>query len=309
MKSEVRSVLFLISTFILFLCVSCRHTTPLKDRMYIQSFGADGQFIVTVNANLLDVEKFVSEEGIDFDSNVQYVTDRMSRLSIVLFDKSGEYSSYPIDYSVMDFNGAIEGNYSKFLLNTALRISGALTESKVESGLKIYTEMQSGLQITVPKNGIVLFSSSNVESNYNAVFGSSEAVISNGISDENAQKLASCAIGIYVSNPKTMLDVGLDIPQSSLDNIEYILMMINEDSMSVDFKLKSESLSRSFSIIVRASYVGDLRREGLPVDIETLKNQFIQEFDMVYIRDLALTQEQHDAIKAVAVQLLDILNY
>lgn len=294
------SILIALASFVLVLA-SCAHTTPFKDRMYIQSFGTDGQLVLTVNAQSFDVEEFASENDVTLDSQVQYIADRMTRLSIVLFDRTGEYRDYPANYGALDFDGAIEGNYSKALLNTALKLGGALTEEKGESGLRFFTDEQSGIQAAVPKNGVILFSSSDIEANYEKAFGSDKV-----ISDEKAQKLASSMFGIYVSNPKTMLDIGLDVPLSALENIEYILIMMDTETLSVDFKLKSESLAKSFSVIVKASYVGDLRRDGLPIDFEQLKSQFVQELDMVYIRDLGLTDQQRDAVKAVALQLLDV---
>lgn len=294
------SILIALVSFVLVLA-SCAHTTPFKDRMYIQSFGTDGQLVLTVNAQSFDVEEFASENDVTLDSQVQYIADRMTRLSIVLFDRTGEYRDYPANYGALDFDGAIEGNYSKALLNTALKLGGALTEEKGESGLRFFTDEQSGIQAAVPRNGVILFSSSDIEANYEKAFGSDKV-----ISDEKAQKLASSMFGIYVSNPKTMLDIGLDVPQSALENIEYILIMMDTETLSVDFKLKSESLAKSFSVIVKASYVGDLRRDGLPIDFEQLKSQFVQELDMVYIRDLGLTDQQRDAVKAVALQLLDV---
>lgn len=299
-KGVRSSILIALTSFVLVLA-SCAHTTPFKDRMYIQSFGTDGQLVLTVNAQSFDVEEFASENDVTLDSQVQYIADRMTRLSIVLFDRTGEYRDYPANYGALDFDGAIEGNYSKALLNTALKLGGALTEEEGESGLRFFTDEQSGIQAAVPKNGVILFSSSDIEANYEKAFGSDKV-----ISDEKAQKLASSMFGIYVSNPKTMLDIGLDVPQSALENIEYILIMMDTETLSVDFKLKSESLAKSFSVIVKASYVGDLRRDGLPIDFEQLKSQFVQELDMVYIRDLGLTDQQRDAVKAVALQLLDV---
>lgn len=294
------SILIALASFVLVLA-SCAHTMPFKDRMYIQSFGTDGQLVLTVNAQSFDVEEFASENDVTLDSQVQYIADRMTRLSIVLFDRTGEYRDYPANYGALDFDGAIEGNYSRALLNTALKLGGALTAEKGESGLRFFTDEQSGIQAAVPKNGVILFSSSDIEANYEKAFGSDKV-----ISDEKAQKLASSMFGIYVSNPKTMLDIGLDVPQSALENIEYILIMMDTETLSVEFKLKSESLAKSFSVIVKASYVGDLRRAGLPIDLEQLKSQFVQELDMVYIRDLGLTDQQRDAVKAVALQLLDV---
>lgn len=303
------SILAALASFVLLLS-SCVHTTPFRDRMYIQSFGGDGQIVVTANIQDLDIAGLAEESGVELDSQVQYVTDRMTRLSIVLFDRSGEYKDYPADCFSLDFDGAVEGNYSKGLLNAALKLGGALKSEKGEGGLGFFTDEQSGIQIAVPKNGVILFSSNDVEANYEKAFGSGGSSLEErkSISDEKAQKLASALIGVYVSNPKTMLDIGLDVPQNALENIEYILLVMDTQTLSVDFKLKSESLAKSFSVIVKASYVGDLRREGLQIDIEQLKSQFVQELDMVYIRDLGLTDQQRDAVKAVALQLLDVFN-
>lgn len=275
---------------------SCATKSPLKDRMFIQSYGMDGQFVITVDTSKLDLGEYVDTT----DSSTSYIANRMSRLSIVLFDKTEQYSEYPADLSAYDFDGAIEGNYSKTLINTALKLSGIFTQQKGESGLKFLTDEESGLQLAVPKSGIILFSSSDVESTYEKTFKPSVKLIS----DEQAQKLANCQIGLFVSNPKTLIDLGLDVPKSSLDNIEYILIMIEEDTLSVDFKLKSETLAKSFSIIIKGSYVGQLRREGATIDFEQLKQQFIQEFDMVSVKDLGLTEEQKEAIKTVITQLL-----
>ncbi len=275
---------------------SCATKSPLKDRMFLQSYGMDGQFVITVDASKLNLGEYVDTT----DSSVSYIANRMSRLSIVLFDITEQYSEYPADFSTYDFDGAIEGNYSKSLINTALKISGIFTQQKGESGLKFLTDEESGLQVVVPSNGIILFSSNDVETTYEKTFKSSDKLIS----DQQAEKLASCEIGIFVSNPKTLIDLGLDIPKSSLENIEYILIMLEDDTLSVDFKLKSETLAKSFSIIIKGSYVGQLRREGTTIDIEQLKEQFVQEFDMFSVNNLSLTEEQKEAIKLVVTQLL-----
>lgn len=286
---------------VLFACVlmilsSCATKSPLKDKMFVQSYGMDGQFVITVDASKLDLGEYVDIS----DSSVNYVAHRMSRLSIVLFDSTEQYSDYPADLSTYDFDGAIEGNYSKTLINAALKASKLFTNQKGDSGLKFLTDEQSGLQVAVPTNGIILFSSSDVEQTYEKTFKTSDKLIS----DEQAQKLATCEIGIFVSHPKTLMDLGIDIPRSSLENIEYILIMLEDETLSVDFKLKTEALAKSFSIIVKGSYVGQLRREGTAIDFEQLREQFVQEFDMVSVNSLGLTQEQKDAIKTVVTQLL-----
>ncbi len=293
--------LLILGVCILALVPSCAHKSPLKDKMFIQSYGMDGQFVITVDATKLNLGEYVDTSS----SDVDYVAQRMSRLSIVLFDKTGEYLDYPADLSVYNFDGAIEGDYSKTLLSAALKMSNLFTPEKGESGLKLFVDETSGLQVAIPSNGIILFSSDSVEESYQSTFKSSEKLIS----DDQAQKLASCEIGIYVSNPKTLIDLGLDVPRSSLENIEYILLMLNGDTFSIDFKLKNEELAKSFSVIIKGSYVGQLRRAGETIDFEQLKEQFVQEFDMVSVKNLGLTQEQNEAIKNTITGLLEVFNF
>lgn len=117
---------------VLFICImmfmsSCATRSPLKDKMFLQTYGMDGQFVITVDASKLDLSEYVDTA----DSSVSYITNRMSRLSIVLFDKTEQYLEYPADLSTYDYDGAIEGNYSKTLINTALKVSGLFTQQKV----------------------------------------------------------------------------------------------------------------------------------------------------------------------------------
>lgn len=314
MKTEkVHLVVCAILVCVMMFMSSCAHKSPLKDKMFLQSYGMDGQFVITVDASKLNLGEYVgdtsgasaSDSSNASNAAVDYITDRMSRLSIVLFDKTGEYAEYPADLSTYDFEGALEGNYSKTLINTALKLSGVMTQEEGQTGLKFFTDSESGLQAAIPKSGIILFSSSDVEETYKTTFESSQKLIS----DEQAEKLANCQIGIFVSNPKTLIDLGLDVPKSSLENIEYILVMLEDDTLSIDFKLKSESLARSFSILIKGSYVGQLKREGATIDFEQLKQQFVQEFDMVSVKDLGLTQEQKDAMKSVITELLGVFNF
>ena len=150
----------------------------------------------------------------------------------------------------------------------------------------------------------ILFSSTDVVSNYGSTFVKDRPKL---ISDEDAAKLASSGIGIYVSNPRTMIDLGLDISQASLSNIDTVLMVIDDDEMSIDFKLKSRELADSFSILIKAGYVGNLRRNGEKADIAKLKQMFTQELDKVHVNGLKLSQEQKDAINEVITALLSIL--
>jgi len=297
-KTAIRSISLVLLAVVLLMC-SCVTKMPYGDEQYFQGLGLDGEFVITVNAELIDPDQYIQSD----DAGVNYIKNRMTRLSIALYDNGT--TSVADDFSTYDFYGAIEGNISKTLVNSALSMNSRFNASKDEdSKLKFFVDTQSGMEAAVPTKGIILFSSTDVVSNFNRTFVQSRQKL---ISDEQAAKLASSQIGIYVSNPKTMIDLGLDISQASLANIETVLMVMDDDVISIDFKLKSQELADSFSILIKAGYVGNLRKNGEKADVAKLKQMFTQELDKVYVNGIKLPQEQIDAINEVITSLLSIL--
>ncbi len=297
-KTAIRSISLVLLAVVLLMC-SCVTKMPYGDEQYFQGLGLDGEFVITVNAELIDPDQYIQSD----DAGVNYIKNRMTRLSIALYDNGT--TSVADDFSTYDFYGAIEGNISKTLVNSALSMNSRFNASKDEdSKLKFFVDTQSGMEAAVPTKGIILFSSTDVVSNFNRTFVQSRQKL---ISDEQAAKLASSQIGIYVSNPKTMIDLGLDISQASLANIETVLMVMDDDVISIDFKLKSQELADSFSILIKAGYVGNLRKNGEKADVAKLKQMFTQELDKVYVNGIKLPQEQKDAINEVITSLLSIL--
>ena len=127
------------------------------------------------------------------------------------------------------------------------------------------------------------------------------------ISAEDAAKLAASQVGVYISNPRTMINLGFDINEQSLSNIDTILMVMDDDTITADFRLKSEDLADSFSILIKASYVGNLRREGIKVNVAELKEMFTQQLNTVSVNGMPLSQEQKDSIIQVITSLLESL--
>ncbi len=290
-----RHLLFLAA--LLVLLSSCVTRGPVGDEQYFQAMGLDGEFVITVNADLLDVDQYVNTD----DKAVSYLTDRMSRLSIALHDSTGEAK----DFSEYDYYGALEGDYSKFLINSALSLSSLFTKQKdPETKLKFFVDNESGLEAAVPARGIILFSSTKVVDNYNQTYTADRVT---RISDEDAAKLSNSQIGFYVSNPKTMVDLGFDITQAALDNIESILLVMDDDVISVDFRIKSVELADSFSVIIKAGYVGNLRKSGEKVDVASLKQMFTQELSTVSVNDMPLSKEQKASIEEIVFSLLEVL--
>ena len=300
-KGRVKRASILILTALLVLLSSCVTRSPLGDEQYFQALGLDGQFVITVNADLLDVGKYVNTS----DEAVNYITERMNRLSLALYDSTGSSKPVTTDFSEFDYYGALEGDYSKSLINSALSLSSLFTKQKdAETRLKFFVDNESGLEAAIPAKGIILFSSTDVVENYKQTYTSDR--VSN-ISSEDAARLAASQIGIYVSNPQTMIDLGFEITKTVLDNIESILLIMNDDVISVDFRIKNEELANSFSVLIKAGYVGNLRKTGEKSDVASLKKMFTQELSTVRVNDMPLSKEQLESIEQVVFSLLDVL--
>ena len=298
-RNAVRSV-FLTIVCVLLLA-SCVTKNPIGDQEYFQGLGLDGEFVITVNADLLDVSEYVESE----DAAVSYITERMSRLSLALVDRRSDIPPVTSEFTEFDYYGAIEGDFSKKLVSGALNLSSLFTRSKDgKTKLKFYVDNESGLEVAIPADGIILFSNTDVVENYNQTYTEGRTTY---ISDEDALKLSASQIGIYVANPRTMIDLGFEITEQSLENMDSILLVMDDDRITVDFRIKSEELASSFSVLIKASYVGNLRREGVKVNVSELKEMFTQELATVSVNGMPLTEDQKASINEVVHSLLDIL--
>ena len=298
-RNAVRSV-FLAIVCVLLLA-SCVTKNPIGDQEYFQGLGMDGEFVITVNADLLDVSEYVESE----DAAVTYITERMSRLSLALRDRRTDIPPVTTEFTEFDFYGAIEGDFSKKLVNGALSLSSLFSSSKdSKTKLKFYVDNESGLEVAVPADGIILFSNTDVVENYNQTYTEGRTTY---ISEEDALKLSASQIGIYVANPRTMIDLGFEITEQSLENMDSILLVMDDDKITVDFRIKSEDLASSFSVLIKANYVGNLRREGVKVNVSELKEMFTQELSTVSVNGMPLTEDQKASINEVVHSLLDIL--
>ena len=300
MKRTVR-LTFLALLLLVLLFSSCVTRSPIGDEQYFQGLGLDGEFVVTINAELLDVDDYITSD----DAGVNYITDRMTRLSVALYDSKGTAGPVTEDFSEFDYYGAIEGYFSKTLVSSALSLNSLFSSEKdKDTKLKFFIDSQSGLEAAIPANGIILFSSTDVVDNYRRTYTEGRP---SRISDADAAKLAASQVGVYVSNPRTMINLGFDINEQSLSNIDTILMVMDDDTITADFRLKSEDLADSFSILIKASYVGNLRREGIKVNVAELKEMFTQQLNTVRVNGMPLSQEQKDSIIQVITSLLESL--
>lgn len=296
----MKKVLILVLTAVLFLASSCVTKNLFGDKEYFQALGREGEIVITLNAELLDLNSLIQTE----DKAVKFILNRMTRFSIALNDPSGTVGSVVKDLSKFSFGGAIEGSYPKTLVSSALSVSETFTRLRDEAtGLTYYADADNSLQIAVPEKNLILFSSSGLSENYSRTYTDRLTLIS----DEDAARLSASQIGIYVYKPKTMLDFGFDITRSALKNIQSILLFMNDETVSIDFRMESEELANSFSILIKSDYIGNLKREGKKVDIAFLKKMFTQELSTVSVNGMPLSNEQAASIRQTVLTLLDFL--
>ncbi|MBQ3316450.1 MAG: hypothetical protein IJG69_00720, partial [Spirochaetales bacterium] len=66
-----RTVRFIFLTLLLLLLLSsCVTRRPIGDEQYFQGLGLDGEFVITINAELLDVDQYINSD----DAAVSYIT-------------------------------------------------------------------------------------------------------------------------------------------------------------------------------------------------------------------------------------------
>ena len=123
-RNVIRSVILAVICIVLL--ASCVTKSPIGDREYFQGLGLDGDFVITVNADLLDVSEYVQSE----DKAVTYIAERMTRLSLALVDRRTDVPPLTTEFTEFDYYGAIEGDFSKKLINGALSLSSVFTSEK-----------------------------------------------------------------------------------------------------------------------------------------------------------------------------------
>lgn len=248
----------LFTVVLIFLLTSCAHLSSfLENDPYLSSFGEDGDFVFSQSVEINDFEKF----------------------NVVFTRLSGGY-----DPLSGDFYGALEGSFSRQKIKLALNASPSFEKT----GKGVWTSDEYSIQITVPANGIILFSSSDVMKFYNETFANRKTLISPDIS----YLLVNCDFGMYVKNPKVLPDIGYDLSNEAIESFDYILTTANDSLADFEFSMKSDSFAESLLKLLKTAIVSDYRRKGLKVDTNYLNTIIFKEENVVFLKN----QEQLNLI-------------
>lgn len=296
----------LLFVVVVLLLASCKHTHEFTDGYYFQAMGEDSEIVVTVDTQKAR-EVRPSILGVN-DSLLNSILEKSSRISVSLSkDEYLEDDPYPADIASMDISGAIEGEYSKFMINTGLGFSKEFSKVK-EDEVKFYSNEERTIELGSPTNGVILFSNDSYAELYDNTI--KNRVIK--ISDEKAKLLGESVMGLYVRSPQTMISLGFDLPYSVIiqmsDAVIYVIENEGVFYLYADITMKSPSLAKTLNTLLRNQVVAELKRLGEKPDFKALALQYYTEDDKVMIRDRVMSESELAAfelqIKAASGSLI-----
>ncbi len=176
--------------------------------------------------------------------------------------------------------GAIEGDFRRGSVNTGLSLSGQFEKVK-DTGITFWRHRESGIELYVPANGIILFATSGISDVRQSTF-------INPVPSERADlasRIISVQTGVYVDEPVSIPDVGLDLDSASSEKFDYIILLAEGRKYDLDFGLKTEDYASTFLTLLRAAYVASLREAGEKVDVSLLKNIVYSNGKNVYLKE------------------------
>lgn len=287
--------ILLYCVIVLLILTSCTHTHEFKDGYYFQAMGEDSEIVVTVDTQKAR-EVRPTLLGVN-DSLLSSILDKSSRISVSLSkDEYKEDDPYPADIASMNISGAIEGDYSKFIINTGLGFSKDFSKVK-EDGVKYYTNSENSIELGSPTSGIILFSNDSYKELYDTTI--KNRVIK--ISDEKAALIGESVMGLYVRSPQTMIALGFEIPLSVIVQMsDAVIYVVEKDSvfyLYADITMKSSSLAKTLNTLLRNQVVAEIKRQGEKPDFKVLGQQYYTQDDKVLIRDRVMNEAELTAFE------------
>lgn len=275
---------------------SCVHQSPFskKDEYYFQAMGTEAEIVVTID---MEKAKPLYDETVEANSFLEEITSRAERVSLA-FTPEEEQQTAPI-------YGAIEGNFPKTLINSALMWSPDYERFEA-LGQHYYKSREGEISLAMPKNGIILFSTGNWWEAYDKTM--KNRVIN--IAGPTADRMASATMGMYIASPKIMLDIGFEIPLTTLVQVDEVLMLIEEKDeamvLQMQVVMKHEAFANSMTVLAKSQYIANLRREGIAFSLADLANLFTSDGVLFKVTDMPLSDEQLSGITEIFTQVLSM---
>lgn len=256
----------------------CVHHSPFLSEYYFQAMGYDGELVMTVDAEAL------KNSSVSIPSNE--ILDRSERISVAM-TPSQESSIYPLPLSSWTLYGAAEGNFGTLLVPAV--ISHLDGFERGEGKTRYYTN--GSISVGVPETGLLLFSTGDYLEAKDKTLDNRSILIPHSLAEEMASPLMS----IYVSEPRTMIDLGFEIPYAVITGMEFALITITEEEgsffLSATVSFCEERDAQTFMTLIRNMVVQQIRREGGKLDFKLLSEMIAKDGKRTLIRNMEMSKE------------------
>ena len=272
---------------------SCVHHYPYEPDYWFQALGSEGEYVLTAN-----VERLKNGEGTEIiDSSIlsNSIASKASRISLSMVADEKEEDTYPLSLSSFIKSGAIEGNYSPFVINNTLKFSGCV--SVKENGLKRYKS--GAISVYAPMKYLILFTEGDYDYLYQRTIEEREKLID----DETASIMASSLFSVYVFSPDTLVDIGFEIPQAVLSEMTRTCIIFDEVNgvlvMSGRIETTGDGTARALMTLFKNQIVQEKRRNGEKLDTKALSGMFTTKESVVYVDGYPLSGGMKDKAKSL----------
>lgn len=260
----------------------CVHHTPFVDEYFYQALGEEGEIVMTG-----DMERIKSgemDEIVDESVKSNILVKRATRISVSLLPEEND------DYVL---SGAVEGNLSQFGTNSIFFFSSAFTKEKdKESNARWYTD--SNISLYSPHNGVLLFTDGDYVSFYKRSYTEREMLID----DETASLMASSAFALYVFEPRSLVDIGFEIPDTVTAEMEETCLLFSSEEGSISLSgyinTTSAGTARALNTLLRNQIIQEKRRNGETLDTKALSSVFTVNDSRLIIKSYVLSGEMKD---------------
>ncbi len=254
-KGMVRNGFFrVLAVCLLTAAVSgCVHRTPFPDESYITALGAPGEIVITASTDrsmvILD-ELAAYWQELDQLSGIIALTERLNVSIILPGAESGDIAGY---------YGAIEGNISMALINAFLSLNRDWVAGLDEH--QRYYRSSSGIEVSVPENGILFFSSQDISPVLEGTYRTRKVFVPDSI----AVDLVAGMLGIYIHQPVSLTGALDDlIPGELIKSIDSLWLAVDssEDFFDIHGMIVTDQKPATtvISITLKKKYLEKLRR-------------------------------------------------
>lgn len=245
--------------------VSCTVQSPFTaSEEYFQALGEEGTIVVTAEVERVKDGPFSSLLASVDDS----ILSRSQRLSLSLeWTGSGWLMS-----------GAAEGNFPRSLVNTALNWSRDFQKDE-----EVYRAKDGSMEATVPRNGLLLFSQTDVLALKERTWAN--RVIR--IDSSTARTMAAADAAVYSVKPVSIPPLFIELPQSVVDKTEAFLLLLDGADGSAYIsgwmKMDSQQSAKTLLTLFRNELVKAVRSRGEKLDTKLLSTYFQAAGDTVLL--------------------------